>query len=123
MFDSEIRQIRETVQEAIDQGRLGRPQFFRCIVAAGAPPDQTLEVILSLGRSWFGSRPVQHYRLGGDGAYLTEMARWAEGQAALITISSGHLLPGTERQGIDGIDLMLVGSRGTLYHDRGQAGQ
>lgn len=123
MFDSEIQQLRETVQEAVDQGRLGRPQFLRCIVEAreGEPPDRTLETILALARIWFGSHPVQHYRLGANGVYLTEMARWAEGQAALITISCGHPLPGADLQEIAVIDLMLVGSRGTLYHDHGHA--
>lgn len=123
MCDSEIQQLRKTVQEAIDQGRLGQPQFLRCIVEAGngEPPDRTLKTILSLSRSWFGSCPVQHYRLGADGVYLTEMAKWAGGQAALITVHYKHIqlrksdVPGADEKQID---LMLIGSRGTLYHDR-----
>ena len=42
--------------------------------------------------------------------YLTEMSTWDTGQGALITVSA------TGGNGSADIDLMVVGSRGTLYH-------
>jgi hypothetical protein len=39
------------------------------------------------------------------------MAKWATGQAALVTVSTTIL------DGAPDIDLMLIGSRGTLYHE------
>jgi hypothetical protein len=39
------------------------------------------------------------------------MAKWATGQAALVTVSA------TISDDAPDIDLMLIGSRGTLYHE------
>ena len=42
--------------------------------------------------------------------YLTEVSTWDTGQGALITVSASG------GGGTADIDLMVVGSRGTLYH-------
>ena len=107
--------LRNTVAEVIEQGRLGTPQFLRCIARAGDSKqlDSSLNELLALGEVWFGSRPVQRYRLGEDsGIYVTEMVKWPQGQGAVLTVSSAP--SGDSKR----LDLMLVGSKGTLYHEQ-----
>ena len=114
MIQTEMSVLRRVVQEAIDEGRLGPPKFLRCIAHAGGSTQMaaSLNELASLGESWFGSHPVQRYRMGEDsGVYLTETLKWPHGQSAVITVFS------VPSEGAPQLDLMLVGSRGTLYHE------
>ena len=109
-----ISALRKVVQETIDEGRLGEPKFLRCVALAPGSDEleSALGELVSLGEAWFGSPPVQRYRLGeGSGLYLTEMLKWAEGQSASVTASAAP------SRGTSSLDLMLVGSKGTLYHE------
>jgi hypothetical protein len=106
--------LRNVVQTAIEGGRIGSPRFLRCLARTRDRRQiaSSLDDLVALGEVWFGSRPRQRYRLGeDDGAYLTEFVRWSEGQAALLIVSLAAA------DGPPALDLMLVGSRGTLYHD------
>ena len=105
--------LQQVVQEAIDDERLGQPQFVRCVARApdGGSLDSSLEVLASMGESWFGAPAASRTRRGdGSGVYVTEMSTWDTGQGALLTVSA------TGGSGTADIDLMVVGSRGTLYH-------
>ena len=109
-----ISALQKVVQETIDEGRLGEPKFLRCIAlsSSGDELESALGEIVSLGEAWFGSPPVQRYRLGeSSGLYLTEMLKWAGGQSASVTASAAP------SRGTSSLDLMLVGSKGTLYHE------
>ena len=112
--DSEPRAaLQRVVQEAIDTERLGQPQFMRCVARApdGGSLGSVLDAVVSMGESWFGSRAATRTRRGeGSGVYLTEMSTWDTGQSAVVTVSA------SAGGGPAGIDLMVVGSRGTLYH-------
>jgi hypothetical protein len=107
-----LETLRGVVQEAIDAGSLGAPRYLRCVAAL--PPGNGLEDTAGglgdLASTWFGSEPSQCHRLGGSGAvYVTEMRQWSMGQGAIITVSRS--------QSGSKLDLMLVGSRGALYHE------
>ena len=105
--------LQQVVQEAIDAERLGQPQFVRCVARApeGGSLDSSLEALASMGESWLGGPASKRTRRGeGSGVYLTEVLTWDTGQGALITVSA------TGGSGTADIDLMVVGSRGTLYH-------
>ena len=106
--------LRRVVQEAIDAERLGQPQFMRCVARAAdsASLGSILDSLVSMGESWFGSRAATRTRRGEEsGVYLTEMSTWETGQSAVVTVSA------SAGGGSSSIDLMLVGSRGTLYHE------
>ena len=107
-----LERLRGVVQQAIDEGSLGAPRYLRCVAAV--PAEGGLEDAAGglgdLASAWFGSEPSQRYTLGGSGAvYVTEMRQWPLGQGAIITVSRS--------QSASTLDLMLVGSRGTLYHE------
>ena len=108
-----LEALQQVVQEAIDDERLGQPQFLRCVARApeGGSLDALLETVASMGESWFGAPAASRTRRGeGSGVFLTEVSTWDKGQGALITVSA------TGGSGTADIDLMVVGSRGTLYH-------
>ena len=110
--ETELARIREVVAGVIDEGRLGVAQFLRChaVTADAGLLDSSLAALTSLGDAWFGSRPAQTHRLGaGSGLYLTEMHKWGAGQGAIVTVSVGS---NPEPR----LDLLLVGSKGSLYH-------
>jgi len=109
MVVADLSALSETIQEAIGEERLGQPQFLRCIAQVPAARlGDAVDEWIALGETWFGSPVATRHRLGdGSGVYITEMAKWETGQAALVTVSDGA----------PSIDLMLIGSRGTLYHE------
>ena len=113
MVVADLSALSEVVQEAIGEERLGQPQFLRCLAQVSADClGDAIDEWIALGEAWFGSSVATRHRLGeGSGVYLTEMAKWETGQAALITVSSS----GSNRT--PAIDLMLIGSRGTIYHE------
>ena len=106
--------LQKVVQEAIDQGRLGTPRFLRCIARAEKPEGlrPTLETMLAMAEGWFGSQPVQRHVLGVHSQnYMAELLKWSDGQGALLAVSS------PSSQSLSAVDLVLVGSKGTLYHE------
>ena len=113
MFEeTELARIRDVVAEVIDEGRLGVARFLRChaVTADAAVLDSSMASLTSLGEAWFGSRPAQTHRLGeGSGLYLTDMLTWDGGQGAIVTVSVGSYPEAR-------LDLLLVGSKGSLYH-------
>jgi hypothetical protein len=110
--ETELARIRDVVAEVIDEGRLGVARFLRChaVTADATVLDSSLASLTSLGEAWFGSRPSQTHRLGeGSGLYLTDMLTWDGGQGAIVTVSVGSYPEAR-------LDLLLVGSKGSLYH-------
>ena len=113
-MDSHMFALRDVVHEAIDEGRLGTPKFLRCIkqVADGDQLESAFDELVSLAVDWFGSEPVARHKARDDPqACLAEMLKWDQGQGALVIVASAP------RDQTAHIDLMLVGSRGTLYHE------
>ena len=107
-----LERLRGVVQQAIDEGSLGAPRYLRCVAAvpAGNGLEDAAGGLSDLASAWFGSEPSQRYTLGGSEAvYVTDMQQWPLGQGAIITVSRSQSGPK--------LDLMLVGSRGTLYHE------
>ena len=110
---SDVEALRGTIQSAINEGRIGTPQFFRCIatVSAKSGLNQMLTEFRTLAEGFFGGAPIQTHEMGNDSDYSTEMLKWAKGQSAIITL--GRTMPNSLPQ----LDLMLIGSRGALYHE------
>ena len=113
MFEeTELARIRAVVADVIDEGSLGVARFLRCHAVTPDPGllDSALASLTSLGDAWFGCRPTHTHRLGeGSGLYLTDMLTWDGGQGAIVTVSAGSY---PEPR----FDLLLVGSKGSLYH-------
>ena len=112
--ETELAPLREAVQSAIDEGRLGTASFMRCVanVEAAAEVGSALDSLVALGETWFGSPPSRRQAVGRDAdLYASEVVTWPQGQAAVLAVQS------SEEAGYPRFDLMLIGSRGALYHE------
>ncbi len=109
----DLETLRGTIQDAIDEGRIGTPQFFRCMVTVSEKEEfETIAgEIKSLADDFFGGVPSLSHEIGSDGIYSTEMLKWPKGQSAIITVSRA------DSGKYSNLDLMTIGSRGALYHD------
>ena len=101
--------LHSAIQTAIDEGRVGRPQFLRCIVSVGdsGKIDSALRELMGLASDIFGSESIQSHSQGDPDVYRSEMLKWQGSQGALLIVNAG----------VPYVDLMLLGSRGTLYHE------
>ena len=110
----DIPGLKQTVQDAIAEGRVGTPSFMRCIAQTDDPSDvvELVEELTALGETWFGSKAQTSHSPGAaDGVYRTVVLKWPKGQGAVVTVSADPT------NGQSNLNLMLIGSRGTLYHE------
>ena len=110
--ENHLRALDEAVREALEQGRVGLPSFVRCVaVTSGDGLEGILEDVVTLVEGWFDGPHRDRHRRGDDGrSHVAEMLRWEDGRGALILVGSPPAVAGPE------LDLMLIGSRGTIYH-------
>ena len=112
MPDLHPAELRDTVQQAIDQGRLGTPKFLRIVASVDSPPllDSVANDAEVMAEEVFQGSPTQRHTLSRSPSHVTSMLKWPDGQGALIIV--GHGGSGQTSH----LDLMLVGSRGTIYY-------
>lgn len=108
------KDLQQAVQRAIDDGSLGEPRFAR-FVAHSPLPDLvsiTANRLIEMAEAWFGEPYVERStRHDGADVSVTELLKWPGGQGALVVVSASPPTTGAA------IDLMFIGSRGTLYHE------
>lgn len=106
--------LQDVVQQALEQERLGAPRFLRCMANVSNPRllQDALNKLTTLSEVWFGSYPTRRHIVGRvEAVYHSEILVWNTGQSALLAVSLASLDHSSE------LDLMLIGSRGTLYHE------
>lgn len=110
--------LHRTVQQTLASKRVGTPVFVRYFVQnrdeANAVVPRLARMTKSV-REWFAQPIARMYALGAvkDGQ-VTLTIEFEQGATALLSWASG-----TPRG--DGIDLMLLGNHGAIYHDAGTA--
>jgi len=113
--------LRTAVQRVIDQGGIGRPAALRLTVhTRGAEADirRCLQGAEGVAAAWFGGRPDSTYSVGdpgdgsagGPGMPTVTALKWTSGQNAILSVSA-------DAHGRVGGNVMLMGSRGTVYHE------
>ncbi|MBI2964788.1 MAG: hypothetical protein HYY34_01135 [Chloroflexi bacterium] len=112
-MESAFEKLTEAVGQAIADGRVGVPSVVRWYVRTkpakgGAAP--TAESMLDAAGAWLGGKPVAVQRFGKDEAQVVLHAKWAAGAAAMLTAASGRGEPAN--------DLIVLGSRGSIYFGR-----
>ena len=115
------------VQGVIDRGGIGRPGALRLTVhvRGGEAEAWQLQVEAEgLAAAWFGGKPDSAYAIGGSrgssGLVPGENSerptvtalKWPKGESAILSVSAGA-------RGSTGGNVMLMGSRGSLYHEIG----
>ncbi|NQW17682.1 MAG: hypothetical protein HQ478_09370 [Chloroflexi bacterium] len=105
--------LQATVQGVIDEGRIGKPVALRLTVHARGGASEAAhhrQAAETAGVAWFGGQPQSTYSIGGDDKPVVTALKWDAGQSAILSISAGP-------SGRVGGNVMLMGSRGTIYHD------
>lgn len=103
------------VGHVLAQGRLGRPSFARFTVQVPGNPTQvraSLEVLITIASGWFGGEPPESVYLvdsQGDGHCVTAV-RWPHGPSAIVSLGPAGA------KGRARTDLVLLGSKGSLYY-------
>ena len=105
--------LKKSVQSVIDEDRIGSPVFLRCVLNIASEASSLLQPaaeIVVLSNGWMRSQPQSIYAQGGvDATQVTVMVKYAAGQMAMLSINRVD----TET----GIDIMLVGNKGVIYHE------
>ena len=109
-----MQDLEQAVRRAIDDGSLGAPRFARFVAYSTLPglTSITANRLAAMSEGWFGKPCANRStRLDPTGVSVTDLLKWPDGQGALIIVSSSPQATGAR------IDLMLIGSRGVLYHE------
>ena len=109
-----LAQLAQQVADAVAQRRIGRPVALRMHAYLVSQPDQFLAVlaeVLELASNWFEGRLGRvDVRTPSAGGHATVLAEFTAGETALV--SCHRLVEGTPR-----LDVLLIGSQGTLQLD------
>ena len=105
--------LKKSVQSVIDEDRIGSPVFLRCVLNIASEASSLLQPaaeIVALSNGWIPSQPQSIYAQGDvDATQVTVMVKYADGQMTVLSINRVD----TET----GIDIMLVGNKGVIYHE------
>ena len=113
---ADLDALEQSVQGILDRKRIGRPVFVRYSLLA---PSTGRTCSLCWRGCWTrpggAGQPIATlYALGTPDAGQVSLAvQTPEGATALVSAGQAHALG-------DGIDLMVVGDHGAIYHDAGQ---
>jgi hypothetical protein len=113
-----LADLNRAVQATLASKRLGTPVFVRLHLTnrdrAAAVP-RRLAQLASLAGGWIG-RPLERaYALGGAKAgHAALMLEYQGGATGVVGWAAGEPRGG-------GVDLMLIGNHGAVYHDAGTA--
>lgn len=108
-----LRKLNDSVQQVVAGGRVGVPSVVRWYVRTNTGKDaaaNTAERMLKATSTWLGGKPATVRRFGRADSEIVLHATWAAGAAAVLTAASG---PGEPAN-----DLMVMGSRGSMYFGR-----
>jgi predicted dehydrogenase len=113
-----LSDLHRAVQLTLAGKRLGKPVFVRYTLDGVAKPEAMVPALARAAaavREWLGQPLESVYALGAVAAGQVSLTlRFRDGATALVSASR------SPARG-DGLDLMVIGNRGALYHDSGGA--
>lgn len=110
--------LRRAVQATIDSKRIGTPVFVR-LTLQGSEKDEALTsklaIVAGLAVDWIGGAPDRLYAIGTSASGQVALTlQFPSGTSALVSFAHGP------PRG-DGVDMMVLGNHGAIYHDAGSA--
>jgi hypothetical protein len=113
-----LADLHKAVQTTLASQRLGRPVFVRLILQGNDGPEAALAKLGRLSAlvcDWLGQPPQRVYAVGSlaDGP-VSVTWQFADGATASVSCGRGSRLG-------DGLDVLVLGNHGALYHDAGDA--
>jgi predicted dehydrogenase len=115
---SSLADLHRAVEAALASKRLGQPVFVRYLWHGFDKPNEVaprLAVLVDTVRRWLGQTPERIYATGGlTTGQVSLTLEFREGGTAMVGWTSS-------RDRGNGVDLMILGNRGAMYHDAGSA--
>jgi hypothetical protein len=113
-----LADLHRSVQTAIASKRVGRPVFVRYTFQGLEQPDAVVPKLANAAaavREWIG-QPLERVQAVGnvESGQVALTLQFRDGATALVSFAR------TPPRG-DGVDLMVLGNHGTIYHDAGSA--
>jgi predicted dehydrogenase len=108
-----LKSLGQSVQQIINEGRIGSPVFVRCVAHVAPERAQLsacLNEVIATTTTWMGAPVERMYALGSaDAGQLTAVLQFERGQTALVSVG---VAPNADPT----IDLMVLGNRGAAYY-------
>lgn len=113
-----LADLHRTVQSTIASKRLGRPVFVRYTLQGLEKPDKIVSRLIQATaavRDWLGQPLDRVYATGiAAGGQVSLTLQFREGGTAQVSFARG-------KSHGDGVDLLVLGNHGAIYHDAGSA--
>lgn len=109
-------ELASAVARIVRSKRIGVPVFVRLTetIAAENDAEAPLAALLTLTRKWIPQPMARLYSIGSSSSGQSSLAvLFDDGASALLSVSRAS----GDR---DGLDLMILGNHGAIYHDSGQ---
>lgn len=112
-----LAELHQAVAATLTSKRLGTPVFVRYTLQGADEPKAALTRLaqtMAVVRDWIGQKLDRlHASASKDGGQVALTLQFAEGATALVCFARGKARAG--------VDLLVLGNRGSLAHDAGQA--
>ena len=113
-----LADLHRAVQATIASKRLGRPVFVRYTLQGQDKADSIaarLTQITAAVRQWIGQPLERIYAVGtAESGQVSLTLQFKDGATALVSYAGSRL---------SGVDVMVLGNHGALYHDAGSGNQ
>jgi hypothetical protein len=113
-----LANLHHAVQATLASQRLGKPVFVRYLVQTLDKAETIvprLAQVTAMVREWLGQPLERLYAVGTiESGQVSLTLEFRDGATALVSFAR------SQPRG-DGIDLMVLGNRGAIYHDAGSA--
>jgi len=112
-----LSSVHRAVQSTLASKRIGKVVFVRYVVQGKGAADVALAklaVAVTEVGNWIGSPLDKVYGLRGDGGHVSLTLQFRDGATALVNFAHGPARG-------DGVDLLVLGNHGAIYHDAGTA--
>lgn len=97
------------VRAALASKRLGQPVFVRLTAHGPGKAAEQLARLAALAGQWLGQALVRLHAVGGNDGPASLTLLYAGGASAIVSVGEGK----SDRS----LDLMILGSRGSLHHE------
>jgi hypothetical protein len=113
---TDLDALEQIVQGVLGRKRLGQAVFVRYTVNATLIKEDRLPFLARMtdsARRWLGQPLEQLYAVGSLDGVVGLTLRCRQGATALVSLGPGRGIG-------DGVDLLILGNHGAIYHDAGQ---
>jgi hypothetical protein len=113
----DLGELHHAVRTTLAAGRIGQPVFVRYLLQSPARTGAAARLARMTAAvcGWLGQRLERVYAIGSaQSGQISLTLQFREGASALVSIARGQPLG-------DGVDLMILGNRGAIYHDAGHS--